>query len=89
VHVYEAGRHDETGGVDGAAGSGGREIAQRCDGVALNPDVGAASGRARSIDERAAAKDQVEVRLLRGHEKKEKKREPHERTSGATSYLIC
>ena len=60
VGVDEAGRHDVTGRVDDLARRRRSEVADGIDAPTTDPDVGAAQGRARTVDHAAVADQEVD-----------------------------
>jgi hypothetical protein len=65
VRVDEPRRNDEARRVDrsGSGDAARRRIPDECDAVAPNADVGTARRGARSIDDRAAADEEVDLLL--------------------------
>ena len=68
VRVDEAGRHDASAGLDRLACRVAGEIADRGDAAADDADIGVEAGRARAVDDGAAADEEVEGRVRVGHD---------------------
>jgi hypothetical protein len=60
VRVDEAGRDDESRGLDDAASLRAPEIADRRDGLPADAHVGAPAGRTRAVDDRPTPDHEIE-----------------------------